>query len=113
MRKSNKLLTAFIAGTIGMSAMGSLSMPAFAAERQVVKQKAPKYPRAAERRGIEGFVVLEYTILADGAVQTPVVVEATPAGVFDQAAIKAVEGWKFEPAAVDTPAVQTKLTFKQ
>jgi len=93
--------------------MGSLSIPAFAADRQAVKQKAPKYPRAAERRGIEGFVILEYTISADGGVQTPVVVEATPAGVFDQAAIKAVTGWKYEPAAADTLAVQTKLTFKQ
>jgi protein TonB len=46
------------------------------------------------------------------------VVEATPPGVFDQAAINAVKHWRYAPmivdgTAVDVPGVRTRVRFEQ
>ncbi len=112
---SNKTLRILLSGLLSLTLAQAVLTPAWAdgAERKVIKTKAPVYPRAAERRGIEGFVVLKYTVLASGEVSSPEVIEATPEGVFDRAAIKAVSGWKYEAASADTPDVQIKITFKQ
>ena len=37
---------------------------------------APVYPRRAARRGIEGYVLLEFTVAASGGVRDLVVLEA-------------------------------------
>ena len=97
---------------ISALATSSLVTTASAADREIKDATAPEFPRAAERRGIEGFVVLEYTVLADGKVENPVVVEASPAGIFDSAAIKAVSKWKYTAADADTPGVKMKVSFK-
>ena len=94
--------------TVGVASTAS----AADGKREIKKSTAPEFPRAAERRGIEGFVVLEYTVLADGQVENPVVVEANPEGIFDSAAIKAVSKWKYTAADADTPGVKMKISFK-
>ena len=52
-------------------------------------QVPPQYPRRAAERGIEGCVLLEYTVTPLGAVSEPVVVQANPPGIFDRAATRA------------------------
>ena len=49
----------------------------------------PQYPRRAQTRGIEGYVLLEYIVTKTGAVRDPVVIEAKPPGIFNRAAINA------------------------
>ena len=49
------------------------------------------------RRKIEGRVTVQFTIQPDGSVASPSVVSADPPGVFDQAALAAARGWRFEP----------------
>lgn len=76
----------------------------------------PKYPARAASRHIEGWVKIEFTITTDGDVENAVVVEAEPAEVFDEAALKAINQWKFKEkmvngVAVEQRAVQT-LQFK-
>lgn len=76
----------------------------------------PKYPARAASRHIEGWVKIEFTITTDGTVENAVVVEAEPAEVFDDAALKAINQWKFKEkivngVAVEQRAVQT-LQFK-
>ncbi len=76
----------------------------------------PKYPARAASRHIEGWVKIEFTITTDGSVEDAVVVEAEPAEVFDEAALKAINQWKFKEkivngVAVEQRAVQT-LQFK-
>lgn len=76
----------------------------------------PKYPARAASRHIEGWVKIEFTITTDGDVDDAVVVEAEPAEVFDEAALKAINQWKFKEkivngVAVEQRAVQT-LQFK-
>ncbi len=61
------------------------------------KYVAPKYPRGAQRRGDSGWVDVMFTVAVDGTVKDVVVRESTPEGTFDNAAIRAVERWEFEP----------------
>ena len=76
----------------------------------------PKYPARAASRHIEGWVKIEFTITTNGTVENAVVVEAEPAEVFDEAALKAINQWIFKEkivngVAVEQRAVQT-LQFK-
>jgi len=98
-----------------LSAPVALTAPAAAADgadRQVVDLVAPEYPRGAERRGIEGSVRISYSVSASGEVVNAEVVEATPPGVFDRAALAAVEAWRYEPASVQTDGLSRELEFR-
>lgn len=67
----------------------------------------PRYPPVALRRKLEGDVVLELRIEADGSVSSARVLSADPPGVFDEAAVAAASRWRFEAgsAAVSTRQV--------
>ncbi|OOG47857.1 M56 family metallopeptidase [Rhodanobacter sp. C01] len=60
-----------------------------------IRIRQPVYPNVALVGGIEGQVVIEFGLSADGDVEDPRVVSAQPAGVFDQAAIDALRAWKY------------------
>jgi protein TonB len=62
---------------------------------------APQYPRRAAQRGIEGYVILEFTVTKLGTVINPVVIEAKPANVFDRSAMSAALKFKYKPKIVD------------
>jgi protein TonB len=81
-------------------------------DRQAIERVAPEYPRGAERRGIEGSVRISYSVSPAGEVINAEVVEATPAGVFDRAALSAVESWRFAPAAAQTDGHSYELEFR-
>ena len=51
-----------------------------------VQGAMPTYPVAAKAAGLEGWVRVRYAVGADGTVQGPQVVDASPEGVFDGAA---------------------------
>lgn len=59
----------------------------------------PRYPRRALRRGLEGQVVLEFTVDASGDVvpDSIEVVRADPEDVFDRSSIRALSRWRFQP----------------
>lgn len=69
---------------------------------------APRYPRRAAVKGIEGWVKLKFTITQDGSVSNPQVIEAKPSRTFDRAAINAIRKWKFKPKLVDGKAMSRK-----
>ena len=70
---------------------------------------SPRYPRRAARLQIEGFVIVEFTITPDGNVVEPVVVESEPLRVFDEAALRAIVQWKFEPRVDRGQAVEARV----
>ncbi|MES2626459.1 MAG: energy transducer TonB [Pseudomonadota bacterium] len=77
----------------------------------------PEYPRRAIERGIEGWVTVQYTVSGTGAVTDVVVVESSPPNVFDDAAVKAVSRWRYNPkiegtVAVERVGIQTLLRFE-
>lgn len=78
---------------------------------------APQYPRRALSRGIEGYVIVKYTVTKQGTVKDPVVIEAQPEGTFDKAAIKSALRYKYKPRVVngepiEVPGVRTRITFE-
>ncbi|GAB4150832.1 MAG: energy transducer TonB [Sphingomonadales bacterium] len=104
----------------GASLDGGISFEA-ASDRDVlpIVRVEPIYPSRAMSRGIEGYVILEFTVLASGAVdeESIIVLEGDPEGMFDSAAMRAVRKWKYRPKVVAGKPVpqygiRTKLTFQ-
>jgi protein TonB len=78
---------------------------------------APQYPARASSRGIEGYVLLEYTVTKQGTVVNPVVIEAQPDKIFNRAAINSALRYKYKPRVVDgvpqeVHGVKTRITFQ-
>jgi protein TonB len=76
-------------------------------DRDVVPlvQVEPQYPPRARQRGIEGWVELRFTITAAGTVKDPVVTNSHPGTIFNQAALQAIQKWKFTPKIENGVAV--------
>jgi TonB family protein len=77
-----------------------------------VATEQPEYPVEAARKRQEGWVDLEFTIKPDGSVQDAVIRNAQPAGVFDQAAVKAVQKWRFKPVLREGKAVEQRARIR-
>ena len=78
---------------------------------------APVYPRRAVDRGIEGYVIVEFTVTKTGAVRNPRVVEYDPSTIFNKAALAAALKFKYKPRIVNGEAIEVhgvlnKITFK-
>ncbi len=78
---------------------------------------APIYPRRAVNRGVEGYVILEFTVTKTGAVRNPVVVEYHPSTIFNRAAIEAAVKFKYKPRIVNGEPIEVhgvlnKITFQ-
>lgn len=65
----------------------------------------PLYPRLARQRGWEGLVALRVRVSAAGEVLEAWVEHSSGHGVLDQAALKAVQSWRFRPAREGLRAV--------
>jgi protein TonB len=61
-------------------------------------QAPVEYPSSARARGVQGYVVLSLLISAAGEIEKVQVLEAEPAGIFEDYAIQGVRNWRFEPA---------------
>ena len=68
----------------------------------------PQYPRDALVEGIEGYVVVEVTIGADGSVKDVRVIQSEPRRMFDRNVIRAVLKWKFKPRIINGVPVERK-----
>lgn len=66
----------------------------------------PLYPPQAARRGLEGWVQLQFTITTAGSVADVAVVKSSNP-VFERAAVEAVRKWKYEPQMQSGTAVAT------
>jgi len=78
---------------------------------------APVYPRRAASRGIEGYVLVEFTVTKTGAVINPRVVEADPPDIFNKAALRAAVKFKYKPRVVDGVPIEVhgvlnRITFQ-
>ncbi len=79
---------------------------------------SPIYPPRALARGIEGWVMLEFTVTENGAVTDIRVIDSQPKSkIFHRASIDAASRWKYKPRVIDGNAVAVqgvrhKITFK-
>ena len=81
-----------------------------------LKSVRPVYPEYAKNMRIEGFVQVRFVLNDKGKVVNPTVVKAEPVDIFENAALTAVNQWKFKPATKDGKdvhvAMVVKLNFK-
>ena len=80
-------------------------------------QVPPVYPRSALERGIEGCVMLKFTVTKVGSTKDPSVEWAVPPGIFDRAAMRSALKYKYKPQirdgeAIEVPNVRTVVIFK-
>ena len=74
---------------------------------QVVRSITPEYPYMAKRSRIEGRVVVRMLVTAKGATANLSIHSATPADVFDKAALNAAKRYRFQPGKYKGQPVDT------
>lgn len=72
-------------------------------------QPAPDYPFPMRSRGEEGTVVVKFLVDEAGNVYSTAVLRATKPG-FEEAALRAVARWKFEPGSKDGRKVRFRMS---
>ncbi len=96
---------------------GGFSMASADGDAVPMVRVPPQYPERALQRGIEGRVLIEFTISKSGSVKDPKVIAAEPSSIFNRAALKAVRQWKYNPKivngnAVEQPGVRISIPFR-
>jgi TonB family protein len=76
--------------------------------RKITKKVPPAYPAIARENHVVGEVKMEVDVAADGSVKKAKVLAGHP--LLTQAAVSAVQQWKFEPGADST--VPVVVNFK-
>lgn len=70
----------------------------------------PTWPESAA--GVEGWVMLHFTLQPDGTVTDIEIKESHPAGVFDASAITALQQWKYEPVERDGKKIAQRAEIR-
>jgi periplasmic protein TonB len=68
----------------------------------------PVYPPIAQSARVQGVVILEARVEADGGVSDVKVLRSIP--LLDEAAVASVRQWRFEPTLVNGAAVPVLMT---
>jgi len=96
--------------------VGGLGFGVSDGEYLPIVKVAPVYPSRAAQRGLEGHVIVEYTVTRQGTTRDIFVVEST-SSLFDRAAVESAEKYKYKPRVingepVEVPGVQTIIRFE-
>jgi len=79
------------------------------AQPNYLKNPAPGYPEEARRNGQEGVVMLTVQVDSRGRASDVMVKSASGYPLLDQAALKAVQRWKFKPAKIGSVVVESQV----
>lgn len=77
-------------------------------EPRRIRDVKPVYPEIAQQAGIQGIVIIEAIIGADGDVQRAQVLRSVP--LLDQAALDAVTQWRYAPTLLNGQPVPVIMT---
>lgn len=82
----------------------------------VVLPPRPDFPERARSQGIEGHVIVAFTVTATGMIRDLRIVEAQPAGWFERAAMVAASRLRYQPRLVEgqpveAPGMMYKFVF--
>jgi len=103
-------MSVLLVGTTAWAAQPTQPRMTSAAEPvKGVTMTPPAYPKDAADQKLEGTVMLIVNVAADGTVSKAVVERATPAGVFETAAMEAVMKWRFNPMMKGGKAVASRV----
>jgi len=99
---------AAVEGSMGLGDSGGFTMASADGDAVPMVRVPPQYPEKALQRGIEGRVLVEFTISKGGTVKDAKVVAAEPSSIFNKAALKAVSQWKYNPKIENGKAVEQR-----
>jgi protein TonB len=85
-----------------------LTVPPDAMRRRIRHEVMPEYPETARQAGVQGTVVLDTVVSAEGAVTQLKVVSGPP--VLSLAAMDAVRWWRYEPYVVNGQPTTVETT---
>jgi protein TonB len=93
-------------GPVGPPELDPAPQSGFGSDSDVVPiiRVNPTYPAQARVRGLEGWVVVEFTITAAGTV-TSARVTGSSHGIFERPALRAIRKWRYNPRVVEGRAV--------
>ncbi|TEW54161.1 energy transducer TonB [Psychromonas sp. RZ22] len=77
--------------------------------RFLSKPNAPKYPRLAKRKGIEGTVTYEVWLDEKGKQVKLLLKNSSGAKMLDLAALKAIKTWKFSPHSINGKSIAHRI----
>jgi protein TonB len=101
-------ISAAVDTAMSLDTGGGFSMASADGDAVPMVRVPPQYPERAQQRGIEGRVLLEFTISKSGSVKDAKVVAYEPSKIFNKAALKAVSQWKYNPKIENGKAVEQK-----
>jgi len=101
------IVPSFAASVHGTSATGN------DVEVKIIKLADLKYPRRAERLGVEGYVVVGFDLSEEGELIDVRVIESQPRLMFDKSALKFVKGTDFAtPEEGGEPVLTRDIKFR-
>lgn len=83
--------------------------------REVIPRRfiTPVYPSNAVQQGIEGYVVVQFTVMQDGSVRDISVRESDPPGIFENEALVAAARLRFEPRLIfGAPVIVNNVIYR-
>ena len=80
------------------------------AHDSIIKTVAPQYPAEAKKKHLTGDVILRFIIDKEGNVEDLAVVDGNP--VLAQAALEAVQQWRYKPFLLNGEPVEADTTAK-
>lgn len=95
--------------TLGKDLTTAAGNPTATAKPDYRRNPEPEYPLIARRRGQQGSVLLNITVSPTGRATKVSLQQSSGFELLDQAALKAVKTWNFEPARVGAMAVESKI----
>jgi protein TonB len=114
---NSSLAVSVSAPTLGNSLnVGGLGFGISDGEYLPIVKVAPVYPARAAQRGLEGYVIVEYTVTRTGTTRDPIVIESSST-LFERAALESALKYKYKPRvidgeAVEVPGVRTIIRFE-
>jgi len=82
----------------GLAKASAPSVPTLVPAQARPDNPAPPYPSDARRRGLQGSVLLRVTVSTEGRPAQIALIESSGWAILDDAALEAVQAWRFEPA---------------
>jgi TonB family protein len=87
----------------------TLDPATLAAGLKRLRAPPPDYPEGALSQHVAGSVTLQFTVDVNGEPRDIHVVEASPPGVFDRAAVAAIRHWRYAPMIVNGAPVEVPV----
>jgi periplasmic protein TonB len=76
---------------------------------KLLRGAQPEFPEKARQQNIGGSVTVQFVIDVNGDTRDVRVVESTPPGIFDRAAVAAVKRYHYQPTVVDGKPVEVPV----